>query len=192
MRGPLPILAVASALSIAAPDAAGDRGRRRPPADDPHPHVVTQRFLLKLAAGTWRLDDYVDADAGVVYLDVEEGLGPPRRGAAELACGPAIARRLKRARRELYAKLLGDYATGGLRCHNRPGPPGCTAGGTTEGDGEISLVFRDDPARGLRLTAIVFDDDHAHAEPDERARADAARTRAIADLAAPGCPAPAP
>jgi hypothetical protein len=42
---------------------------------------VTQRFLLKLAAGTWRLADYVDPAAGVVYLDVEQGLGDPDRDA---------------------------------------------------------------------------------------------------------------
>ncbi len=154
---------------------------------------MTQRFALKLASGTWALTDYVDPAVGVVYLDVEHGLGErPRRGVAELACGPAIARRLKQARRVLHAKLLGDHATGGLACTNRPGPPTCAAGGATEGDSLIRLVFRDDPDRGVRLTAIVLDDDYVHADEAEIDRNRAAQARRIAALAAPGCPAPAP
>lgn len=71
----------ALAVALAASTAAADRHRRLRAPDDPHPHAVTQRFLLKLAAGTWRLADYVDPAAGVVYLDVEQGLGDHDRDA---------------------------------------------------------------------------------------------------------------
>lgn len=181
------------AVALSATAANADRHPRSRAAEDPHPHAVTQRFALKLASGTWALTDYVDPAVGVVYLDVEQGLGErPRRAVAELACGPAIAKRLKQARRALHAKLLGDHATGGLTCTNRPGPPTCSAGGATEGDTLIRLVFRDDPDRGVRLTAIVLDDDYVHADQPEIDRNRAAQARRIAALAAPGCPAPAP
>lgn len=80
MTTPRALAAAALAVALAASTAAAERPRRRAP-DDPHPHAVTQRFLLKLAAGTWRLADYVDPAAGVVYLDVEQGLGDPDRDA---------------------------------------------------------------------------------------------------------------
>jgi len=190
---PRAFASVALAVALAATTAAADRHPRSRAPEDPHPRAVTQRFALKLAAGSWALADYVDPAVGVVYLDVAQGLSDrPRRGAAELACGPAIAKRLKQARRVLHDKLLGDHATGGLTCSNRPGPPTCSAGGATEGDSLIRLVFRDGPDRGVRLTAIIVDDDYVHADQPEIDRNRAAQAHRIAALAAPGCPAPAP
>ena len=189
MHRALVLVALAGTVTAGMTAAAADRRKPRRVAD-PHPHAATQGFIFKLAAGTWPLADYVDPEAGVVYLDELEGMADTARaGEARLLCGEALRKRLPKIRRALYDKLLGDYATGGLACHNRPGLPTCTAGSTTEGDTLFGLAFRDDPTRGLRLIAVFHDDDEVHTPEDVRADDRVHRQRAIERLAAPGCPA---
>lgn len=191
----LQVLVLGLAVMSIVPAAEAAPRKRRPVVEDRHPGVVTQRLVLALAAGTWALADYVDPAIGLVYLDREESMeeGPRRsRRLQALLCGAPLTRQLPRIRALLHDKLLADTATGGLACHNRPGPPRCSMGGTTEYDTRVDLVFAVDGARGVRLRAVVLRPDGVHAPDEHLAKEQAAIDRQVAKLAAPGCAAPAP
>jgi hypothetical protein len=157
----------------------------------PHPKVATQAMLLAIADGKLPLADLVDPEAGVAFIDDH---GTPREDAPpnprpRLYCGEALIELVKVWQRAISKELRRDRESGRFECQNRPGPPTCSFGELEdEWSTTTHVIFRVDAERGLRLVALVVDDENAI----DRVARHRAQARVIARLTRDGCPAPAP
>lgn len=144
-------------------------------AAPPPPTAATKALMRSIARDRRVLAALVDRDAGVVFIDHFEGAADARPRRAELLCGAALTRQLRIVRGWLFAQLRGDPPLGELACTNRPGPPRCTFGRAMEWDPAVHVWFRNEPTRGLVLTAITVDDevlvDPAAIDAEHRAQA---------------------
>ncbi|MBK9031089.1 MAG: hypothetical protein IPL61_07100 [Myxococcales bacterium] len=153
------------------------------------PTVVTRALMRELAAGTRPFASLVDRAAGVVFIDHFDGAGDPQPVIERRLCGRALDRQLRKVKGWMFAALHGDPEVGAPRCHNRPGPPGCTFGGSMAWDPAVHLHFRLDPDRGVVLRAITVDDE-VLVDPAAVAAEHRAQARLIARLGARPCPSP--
>jgi len=163
------------------------------PAPDANPMVVTQSLMLSIGSGKTPLARFLDARAGVVFIDHSPDASGGASGVVaekpSLKCGDALAQLAATVQKRMASAngVRAAYQEGRLRCRNQPGPPTCTFGRAMEGDPAVHLVFRVDAARGLLLRAVTLDDEAA--VPEERVAAEhRAQAALIERLAASGCP----
>src|SRR5262245_45918677 len=100
--------------------------------------VVTQAMMLALGDGKLALADFVDADAGVVFIDhapTARADAPPPPPPA-LLCGARLDRFVARWQKAMAGPdgVRDAYDEARLECRNRPGPPTCTFGREMEWD----------------------------------------------------------